>query len=297
MRLMPMPHNQRVNIQLLSDLHLESNPHFTAQPAPGADLLVLAGDIGSYQKNSQLISLKIADFGLARFSPLPIAQGGAGWPTPVFFIPGNHEYDGLDFDETHARLRETCERLGIVWLERQCVVLNGVRFVGCTLWTDFDALSSGPMSTTTSGTMTIGEQLKARDKAFRAANFYLKRNHSFQANQPMLADAVREQGLESQAWLRQALGVPFAGTTVAITHFAPSLRSADPRYGITPGTAGFCNSLDDLLPLAKVWMHGHLHCAIDYVAHGCRVVANPLGYARKGEQAAFKPDGCIRIET
>ena len=48
MRLMPMPHNQRVNIQLLSDLHLESNPHFTAQPAPGADLLVLAGDIGSY---------------------------------------------------------------------------------------------------------------------------------------------------------------------------------------------------------------------------------------------------------
>jgi len=292
-----MPHNHRVNIQLLSDLHLESNPHFTALPVPGADLLVLAGDIGSYQKNSQLVSLKIADFGLARFSPLPVAQGGASWPTPVFFIPGNHEYDGLDFDEAHARLRETCERLGMVWLERQCVVRSGVRFVGCTLWADFDALSTGPMASTTSGEMTLSEQLKAREKAFRAANFYLKKNHSLQAGQPMLADAVREQGLTSQGWLREALSTPFAGPTVVITHFAPSLRSADPRYGITPGTAGFCNSLDDLLPLASVWMHGHLHCAIDYVAHGCRVVANPLGYAHKGEQASFRPNVCIRIEA
>ena len=286
-----------MNIQLLSDLHLESNPHFTAQPVAGADLLVLAGDIGSYQKNSQLTSLKIADFGLARFSPLAVAQGGTGWPTPVFFVPGNHEYDGLDFDDAHTRLRETCERLGMVWLERQCVVLNGVRFVGCTLWTDFDALTGGSMDSTSSGNITLGEQLKARDKAFRAANFYLKKNNSMHAGQPMLAEAVREQGLQSQTWLRQALSVPFEGTTAVITHFAPSLRSADPRYGITPGTAGFCNSLDDLLPLAKVWMHGHLHCATDYVAHGCRVVANPLGYAHKGEQASFKPNDCIRIEA
>jgi hypothetical protein len=285
-------HNQRVNIQLLSDLHLETHPHFTAAPVPGADLLVLAGDIGSYQSGSLLGSLDIPDFGLARFSPLPVARGGASWPTPVFFIPGNHEYDGLDFDATHVRLRETCERLGMVWLERESVVLDGVRFVGCTLWTDFDALTTDPSG---KREVTPGEQLKARDKAFRAANFYLKKNHAFRAGEPMLAEAVREEGLKSQAWLRQALATPFDGTTVVITHFAPSLISADPRYGLVPGTAGFCNALDDLLPLANVWMHGHLHCPTDYVAHGCRVVANPLGYASKGEQATFNPAGCIRV--
>ena len=75
-------------------------------------MLVLAGDNGSYQAGSQLTALNIPDFGLARFSPLPVAVGGAAWPVPVFFLPGNHEYDGLDFDEAHARLRETCERLG-----------------------------------------------------------------------------------------------------------------------------------------------------------------------------------------
>ena len=32
-----------MNIQLLSDLHLESHPHFSAQPLAGADVLVLDG--------------------------------------------------------------------------------------------------------------------------------------------------------------------------------------------------------------------------------------------------------------
>ena len=286
------PHNRRVNIQLLSDLHLESNPDFSAQPVPGADLLVLAGDIGSYQQGSLLSERGVADFGLARFSPLPPSRGGAGWPTPVFFLPGNHEYDGLDFDATHVRLRETCERLGMVWLEQQTVVLQGVRFVGSTLWTDFDALSAAQAQ---AGDITLGEQLKAREKAFRAANFYLSKNHSFRNGQPLLAADVREQGLQSQAWLRQALAAPFDGPTVAVTHFAPSLLSADPRYGLVPGTAGFCNALDELLPLADVWLHGHLHCAIHYISRGCRVVANPLGYARKGEQEGFLPDLLIPI--
>jgi len=290
--LLVLPHNRRMKIQLLSDLHLESDPNFEARPQPGADLLVLAGDIGSYQNGSLLSSLAISDFGLTRFSPLPAAHGGAGWPMPVIFLPGNHEYDGLDFDDADARLRETCARLGIIWLERETVLLQGVRFVGCTLWTDFDALSTEQAR---SGDITLGEQLVAREKAFRAANFYLTKNHSFRSGQPMLADAVREEGLKSQAWLRQALAVPFDGPTVAVTHFAPSLSSADPRYGVMPGTAGFCNSLDELLPLATLWLHGHLHCPVDYVKHGCRVVSNPLGYARKGEQAAFRESLCIEL--
>ena len=273
-----------MKIQLLSDLHLEAHPHFVPQPAPGADLLVLAGDIGSYQSGSLLAD---TDFGLARFSPLQ------GWPTPVLFLPGNHEYDGLDFDATHARLRDTCERLGLVWLEREVVPIDGVRFVGTTLWTDFDALSPGPDDPGA----TLAQQLRARDKAFRAANYYLRKNSSLRRTLPMLAQEVRELGLSCQQWLRAALAQPHPGPTVVVTHFAPSLRSADPRYGLTPGTAGFCNALDELLHRADLWLHGHLHAPSDYVHNGCRVVANPLGYARKNEQAAFQSAACIMLDT
>jgi predicted phosphodiesterase len=276
-----------MKIQLLSDLHLEAHPHWKAQPLPGADMLVLAGDIGSYQPRSQLSD---ADFGLGQFSP------HNGWPTPVLFVPGNHEYDTLDFDAAHARLRATCERLGLTWLERETVVLNGVRFVGTTLWSDFDALAPAADATPSQPAANpLAQQLKARDKAYRAANFYLRKTLTTRHGEPWLAEGVREQALVCQQWLRMALAQPFDGPTVAVTHFAPSLHSADPRYGLTPGTAGFCNALDDLLPQAQLWLHGHLHAPSDYVHHGCRVVANPLGYARKNEQVGFRPALLIEI--
>jgi hypothetical protein len=169
-----------------------------------------------------------------------------------------------------------------------------MRFVGTTLWTDFDALA--PTDAQAAQLKNpLADQLKARTKAFSAANFYLKKTFTTRHGAPFLAEQVREQSLICQSWLREALAQPFDGTTVAITHFAPSLKSSDPRYGMTPGTAGFCNALDELLPLANLWLHGHLHSPSDYVANGCRVVANPLGYVRKNEQAGFKPTCVVAV--
>ncbi len=275
-----------MKFQLLSDLHLEVHTDFVPEPVAGADALILAGDVGSYQTGSRMAD---ADFGLRLF---------ADWPVPVYYVPGNHEYDKLDVDATALRLRATCERLGLHWLDRTIVELPGagadggaLRLVGTTLWTDYDAI--GPAGR--GGAFSLAEQLKARHKAFRAADHYLRRTGTTRHGLPWLAAHMREEGLACQQWLRAALATPFDGTTVVVTHFAPSLHSADPRYGLTPGTAGFCNALDDLLPLAKLWMHGHLHSPSDYVHRGCRVVANPLGYARNGEQAGFRPQ--LLVET
>ena len=273
-----------MNIQLLSDLHLETHPHFVPKISPLADALVLAGDIGSYQNGSMLFDQQDTDFGLARFSP---RKDLAAWPVPVFFVPGNHEYDGLPFEEADARLRETCERLEITFLHQRVVVMQGVRLIGCTLWSDFEALVplSGP----------ITQQLQARQKAERAADFYLRKTGTTLNGQPFLSAAVRAKAQDDQAWLSNALSESFEGPTVVITHFAPSLKSADPRYGLTPGTAGFCTALDDLLPLVPLWLHGHLHAPSDYRHQGCRVVANPLGYARKKEQAKFQSQLLVEI--
>jgi len=210
-----------MKLQLLSDLHLENNPGFAPEPAPDAQLLVLAGDIGSYQSGSALSALDDHDFGLERFSPL------RGWPVPVLFVPGNHEYDGMDFDEADARLRETCARLGITWLERETHVVGGVRFVGSTLWADFDALGplagkpvpEVPAQHAVPGGYTA--QLKARDKAFRAANFYLRKVGTTRHGEPWLAQQVREQALACQQWLHSALTQPHDGPTVVVITDCP----------------------------------------------------------------------------
>ena len=279
-----------MRIQLLSDLHLERAPDWSPKPLADIDVLVLAGDIGSYQTGSWLAG---DDFGLRRFSP---RTPGAPWKR-VLYLPGNHEFDSHDYETTYARLRATCDGLGIEWLDRETIVVGGVRFVGAILWADFDALALSEKSLTL--------QLKQREKAYRAANWYLRKFTTLKNGEPVLAEGWRAMSLSDQAWLRAALETPFDGTTVAVTHFAPSLRSADPRYGLVPGTAGFCNSMDDFLPLADFWLHGHLHCRNDYVVRGqylgqeraCRVVANPLGYIAKGEQADFREDLVIEIPT
>ena len=277
-----------MRIQLYSDLHLERDPLFHPQVAVDTDVVVLAGDIGSYQSGSRLNS---EDFGLERFSPLRWDSRCA----TVLYVPGNHEFDGLEFDEAYRRLRTTCDRLGITWLEREIVTIDHVRFVGTTLWSDFDALVGGAHDTT--------KQMQLRTKAYRAADYYLRKNTTLKSGEPVLAEGIREMALQCQTWLRDVLSVPFDGATVAVTHFAPSLLSADPRYGLTSSTSGFCNSLDDLFPLVDVWMHGHLHCFNDYIIQGsenkqswsCRVVANPRGYASKGEQASFRENLVIEI--
>ena len=292
-----------MRIQLLSDLHLESNPDYDPIPAPGADLLVLAGDIGSYQSGSSLITKQDNDFGLQRFSPR------LGWPTPVIMVAGNHEYDAMDLDEAHNRLSEVCERLGITLLEKQTLMLKGgsgeqltgflglpstalleappIRLIATTLWSDFDLIAVREKNTT--------GLYREREKAFRAANFYLEKMAARQNGELFLAQQMRERSLDCQAWLRDALAKPFDGKTIVVTHFAPSAKSQDPRFAMGPSTAGFCNALDDLLPSADLWLHGHLHCPSDYRVGKCRVVANPRGYARKNEQAKFMDTFCVEL--
>lgn len=89
-----------MRIQLISDLHLERYPEFVPSAAPEVDVLVLAGDIGSYQPGSLLQG---DDFGLSRFSP---RRTDAEWPR-VLYVPGNHEFDSLEYDAAYLKLRST----------------------------------------------------------------------------------------------------------------------------------------------------------------------------------------------
>jgi predicted phosphodiesterase len=252
-----------VKLQILSDLHLESEA-FDPQPAPGADLLVLAGDIDSTWA------------GLQRF---------AGWPVPMLMVAGNHEFDGRDLHHAWGPLRETCERVGIRMLQREEMVMSDgagrvVRFLGATRWSDFDL---------------FGE--RGRAKAERAASYYLQKMGSTLHGRALDPQALRSEGQACRAWLEQALSLPSASpadATVVITHFAPSFRSADPRYGRQPGTASFCNADDDLITRADLWIHGHLHCRHDYRVDRpgrapARVVCQARGLAGKGECAGFDP--------
>jgi hypothetical protein len=258
-----------MRLQLLSDLHLETEA-FDPRPAPGAEVLVLAGDIDSSWQ------------ALQRF---------AGWPVPVVFVAGNHEFDGRELDDAWPRLRERCAALGVTMLECDSVVLadaqgRRVRFVGTVRWCDFDLF--GPAR---------------RERAMRAGAYFQKVMRATLRGRPFDAVAVREEALRCRAWLARVLAEPAQGrwdATVVVTHFAPSFRSADPRYGEQSGTASFCNADDDLLPQADLWLHGHLHCRHDYLVARpgggqTRVVSQARGLQKKGETEGFEPLKLVEV--
>ena len=258
-----------MKLQLLSDLHLETET-FHPAPAPGAELLVLAGDIDSRWAGYELF---------------------AGWPVPVVVVAGNHEFDGRDVDDARVGLRALCQRLGFTFLEREEHLFTAadgqrVRILGSTRWSDFDLFGA-----------------EQRPRAERAAEYFLRLMAPTRNGRPFDAAAVREESLRCRQWLEQELQRAPQGRwdkTLVVTHFGPSLRSADPRYGRQPGTASFCNADDDLIPRADLWLHGHLHCRHDYRVERAgrapsRVVCNARGLAHKGEDEGFDPGLLLQL--
>jgi hypothetical protein len=248
-------------LQLLSDLHYESES-FEPAPAPDAEVLVLAGDIAADWR------------GFERF---------AGWPVPVLLVAGNHEFDRREWNDAWPALRAHAQALGLRLLERESIELTGrdgrrVRVLGTTRWADFDLYGDAQ-----------------RERATRGAGYFLRQMRATRDGHPFDAAAMRSEALACRAWLADELNRPHdCDATVVITHFAPSARSADPRFGLQPSTASFCNADDALIPQADLWLHGHLHCSHDYTVRRpdgrlARVVCNPRGIAAKGEGAAFDP--------
>jgi len=258
-----------MRIQLLSDLHLESeacDPH----PAPGADLLVLAGDIDSTWR------------GFERF---------AGWPVPVVVVAGNHEFEGREIDTAWPALRERCAACGLTLLERETwrwTAADGtrLRLLATVRWSDFDV---------------FGE--RERSRAMRAAGYFARVMRARRAGALFDAAAVREEALACRGWLASALAEPAlpGERTLVVTHYAPSLRSLDPRYGRQPATASFCNADEALMPGVDLWLHGHVHRRHDYrVEHAdgrhTRVAANPRGVVAKGEDVGHDSQRLIALD-
>src|SRR6202012_5047412 len=64
-------------------------------------------------------------------------------PGVGFFVLGNHECYGRVWSEEIAHARAVAPLYGIHLLENNTVVLNGVRFIGATLWTDYALFGNG----------------------------------------------------------------------------------------------------------------------------------------------------------
>ena len=265
-----------MRLRVLSDLHVERAPFEPLERA--ADAVVLAGDIHN--------GVEAILWARRTFPDLP-----------VVFVPGNHEfYDGL-YDEGLAQMREAAARCGVHLLENDVLVLRGVRFLGCTLWTDFAAFDV-PAEQLPPGSepMTVPQAMDHNRRLFadfRAIGWREEgRQRAFQPEDSVLLHA------RSRRWLQEQLSTHHDGPTVVVTHHLPTWRSVHPEF-LTWGTnAGFVTRLDDLVAQADLWVHGHTHSTQDHAGCGTRVVCNPRGYPRRAggfENPDFDPGLVVEV--
>lgn len=266
-----------MKIQLFSDLHNEfyrkgTRTDFHIKIHPQADVIVLAGDID------------VGIHGL-RFAYTTALENDK----PVIFIPGNHEYYTHNYDELSKKFAEG-SRTGVKVLHNSEVIIDDVRFVGGTLWTDFALYENS-------------NRMPSREEAITEGDHRLNDFRIISVNDPSTgskhcrfsAKRSAEEHDITRTFINKVLDTPFDGKTVVCTHHAPSVKSIHSRFAPMDGVldsyvripgenndwkanGAFASNLTSLIVKADVWVHGHVHNSFEYQIDKCRVYANPRGY-------------------
>ena len=261
----------RVNV--MSDLHLE----FADLTLPGGDVLILSGDIceakhmkpNMYNKDMVIFKTERADRRPDRFNRF--FEEECTKYRKVFMVMGNHEHYGFKYHKTYDHIKQQLPA-NVHLLENECYELNGVLFVGATLWTDMNKHDHLTMF-----------HMKTMMNDYQEITMFNKVKNVYHKLQPekTVADHYRSRDyikivLEENRATGKRLPV------VVMTHHAPSRTSIKPHYlKDTIMNGAYSSELSEMIldnPEIKIWTHGHTHDQFDYMIGSTRVMCNPRGY-------------------
>ena len=166
-------------------------------------------------------------------------------------------------------------------LNNETVVINGVRFLGSTLWTDFRFYGES-------------EAWHSRQRAKRYITDFEIIKYRGATFTPEDSVVLHEA---SKAWLDGELETSFDGPTVVVTHHLPSELSVAKQYAGDPFNPAFASRLEHLIEKhsAELWIHGHTHVPCDYELFGTRVICNPRGYPSEPSGRGFSPALVVEV--
>ncbi len=261
-----------MKLWIQSDLHYEIDGVPSSIDSPEADVFVCAGDL-----------MREPAEGLRWLSEHV--------PYPSIYVAGNHEYyRGIYTTWRGEGAAENAKHSNDHLLEDRTVTIGGVRFIGCTLWTDFAIFGADKIST-------------AKQMSERGMNDYSQISYSYAKGvgghhwklARFTPNHTASIHAASRNYLEAALAESFSGKTVVVTHHAPSPRSVHEKYGNDWLNAAYVSDLTDLIDRFQpdMWIHGHVHTSFDYMVGKTRIVCNPKGYGR--ENLDFDPQLVVEI--
>ena len=258
-------HNELLSLDEDSSLATNTNNSqwHGAIPETEADLVVLAGDIDSGTRG-----IKWAIKESERLDK------------PFIYVAGNHEFFNREYHSTLKQMREVSQGTNVHFLECDEVIINDVRFLGTTLWTDYDAVEN----ISRYDAMKICQDTLNDHQLIRMSpDGLFTTRHAFELH----AKSVR--------WLRDKLN-SYEGDnkTVVVTHHGPSKACQHKKFPINPVSAAFYSDLDVLVGKADVWISGHSHSNLDTMIKNCRLISNQPGYPSEKVEG-FSSDKIIEL--
>lgn len=239
-----------MRLWVFSDLHLAFAEVATPLLVPAADVCVVAGDIhvkGPERSVRWLIEHVCLHM-------------------PVVFVCGNHEFYHAAFIEGIEDGRAAASSASnFHFLENDEVEIDGVRFAGATLWSDFELMGHRPF------TMHYAE-LRMSD--YDEVRFTKRSGRRLRAAQTVRAHR------DSRKFIEDFLERNRNGRSVVVTHHAPSRRSIPDEYETDILSAAFASDLEPLIVERgpRLWVHGHIHQRKKYTIGKTTIVSNPRGY-------------------
>lgn len=249
-----------MKLLILSDLHQEFSPY--QHQIPECDVVVLAGDIGT--KFMGLNWAKTLD-------------------KKVVYILGNHEYYGTKMSSHYRKMVEAADGTNVNFGNNVTVLIDGVRFLLTTCWTDYELYGNGPLA-----------EWNAQQNLNDFREIRTGPEHGYRK---ILARDIRIEHQLSKMWLLDELAKPFDGKTVVVTHHAPSELSVAEQYLNDPLTPAYASRLENVMLYNDItlWVHGHNHNSSDYMIGDTRVVCNPQGYIGVDVNPTFDPNFIVEI--
>ena len=274
-----------MKIQLASDLHLEF-ADVDIQNTTGADVLILGGDIlVADDLRNQPVDLAWGDFPEEGHGRAKSTMRYRDFLKRVSFqfkhvilIMGNHEHYHGKFDRSADIIRDTIGYLNIQnihLLDRDAKEIDGVHFIGGTMWTDCN--KGDPM------TLYHLEHCMSDFRVIRIAG------ENFKKFLPMRT--VMEFTKTRDYFKTVIDNLPKDSKIVVCSHHAPSHLSIHEIYkNDTLMNGGYSSDLSEFIldrPQIRAWTHGHMHNCFDYQVGDTRVMCNPHGYPGENDQFDF----------
>ena len=272
-----------MKIRLYSDLHREFDKWEIPVIENEQDyVLVLAGDIAVARKNGTYAPYlaKLADRHKA-----------------VVYVPGNHEYYGDSFDRAWEKIACDWDWDNLHFLNDGYVDIDGVRFLGATLWTDFNldnnqGLRMQQAAQWMNDYRVINRLLMTDEGEYRYKG-KLRPQDTLHAHLGTVAffDAILEETPEDMK-------------TLVVTHHGPTPQSIHEKYHGDELNAAYVSNLAELIRerAPDVWVHGHTHSTFQYYEANTLVMTNPKGYPARAvwkgcetqyENPDFRVDGLM----